>query len=260
MPATLQIKFSHSFPGTIWNTLALPKSDILIIEVRDDKNFQVQFAALDLHRNTFLWKGLQLKETWWIGLTAANEDTLLFHTYIDKGNPDHKNLIAFDIINQRIRWEIGEFSFFDWNDTEIWGYRTKDELIQATIQIESGELSEKNWPDKEVNEVRSATRPACYVEGTSHFQTVEKFIQQKTRFKPVKGMEYLEWNELIIVSLYVEESGLANYLFVFDQEGKVMLEVKLGEKLTGLGTDTFFMHAGCLFLVKNKSELVAYSV
>ena len=63
-----------------------------------------------------------------------------------------------------------------------------------------------------------------------------------------------------MVSFYIEEGvNLANYLLVFSLEGEVLLEVKLGEKLTGLGTDTFFMLSGCLFLVKNKSELAAYT-
>ena len=52
---------------------------------------------------------------------------------------------------------------------------------------------------------------------------------------------------------------MANYLLVLDKDGEVLLEVKLGEKLPGLGTDTFFMLSGCLFLIKNKKELVAYT-
>ena len=260
MSGRLRLKFSHLFPGTIWTTQSVPKSDILIIEVRDDKNFQVQFSALDFGNNKFLWEGLILKEKWWIGLTAANENTMLFHTYVNKGNPDHKNLLALNIFDKNIRWEIEEFSFFDWDETEIWGYRTKDELIQATVDIKSGIVTQRDWTAKLLPDKVAVSRPIQYFEGMSYFETVKKFVQQKTVFQPTKGVEYLEWNEWVLISFYVEDAGsLANYLLVTSKEGEVVLEVKLGEKLTGLGTDTFFMLSGCLFLVKNKSELEVYT-
>jgi hypothetical protein len=254
------LKFSHHFPGVIWATLSVPKSDILIVEVRDDKNFTVQFSALDFDTHKFLWEGITLKEKWWIGLTAANKNTILFHTYVNQGNPDHKNLIAFNIFDKNVRWEIEEFSFFDWDETEIWGYKTKDDLIQSTVNIESGIITERDWTTGGIGEKNDSVRPIQYFEGMPHFETVKKFIQQKTTHQPTKGAEYLEWKDWVMVSYYAEDAGsLANYLLVSSREGEVLLEVKLGEKLTGLGTDTFFMLSGCLFLVKNKSELVAYT-
>jgi len=260
LSAIPQIKFSHHFSGAIWATLAVPDKDILIIEVRDEVKFQVQFSALDFLNNQFLWKGITLKESWWIGLTAANDTTVLFHTYANKGNPDHKNLIALDIFTGNVRWEIVEFSFFDWDDSEIAGHLTKDELNQATVNIKTGELTEKGWTIKTANEKAGPIRPVGYFEGTPYFESVKEFVQKRTDYHPTKGIEYLEWKDWIMVSMYIEESGsLANYLLVFGTDGEVLLEVKLGEKLPGLGTDTFFMLSGCLFLVKNKTELVAYT-
>ncbi|HEU5292295.1 MAG TPA: DUF4905 domain-containing protein, partial [Cyclobacteriaceae bacterium] len=214
----------------------------------------------DFHDNKFLWKGLMLKESWWIGLTAANENTVLLHTYVNKGNADHKNLVALDIFSGKIRWEAEEFLFFDWNDSEILGHLTKTELIQATINIQSGEVTEKTWREDAVEKGRSILQPVQYLEGTPYFETVKKFMEKRTNYHPVKGVEYLEWKDWIMVSLYAEENeNLANYLIVFDKHGEVLLEVKLGENLSGLGTDTFFILSGCLFLIKNKTELVAYT-
>ena len=256
--------------------MTVPKNDILIIETRNDQKFQAQFSALDLKCGKFIWENLMLKETWWIGMTAASERTLLFHTYVNKGNPDHKNLIAFNIFDQKIRWEIEEFSFFDWSDSEILGYSTKDELIQATISIENGTLTEKAWEIKPKGELEGTKRPVLYADGVSHFETIKRFLLQKVQLHILKAVEYLEYGEWIIVSVYIEEEAsllrrspesfepgrqsLANYLFVFDNKGEMLLREKLGENLQGLGVDTFFMLSGCLFLVKNKSELVVYSV
>ena len=60
----------------------------------------------------FFGKGIALKESWWTGLTAANDSTVLLHTYVNKGNPDHKNLVALDIFSGSVRWEIEGVLFF----------------------------------------------------------------------------------------------------------------------------------------------------
>lgn len=200
-----------------------------------------------------------MKESWWVGLTAANEKTLLLHSYINKGNPDHKNLVAYDIFGQKIRWEIDEFSFFDWNDSVIWGYRTLNDLIPATVTIETGTLLEEEWQPIPAQERTDVYKPVRYTEGTSHYETVKRFVEQKASMEISRGVEYLEWENRILLSVYLEQGGkLANYLLVFDREGEKLMEEKLGENLPGLGTDTFFILTGCLFLVKNKSELAAY--
>jgi hypothetical protein len=240
--------------------VAAPESDLLFIEVRDGINFQVEFSALNVIANEFLWKDWRMKESWWIGLVDANKHTLLLQSFINKGNPDHKNLIACDILEQRVRWEVNEFSFFDWDEKVIRGYRTKEDVIPAQINIEKGILVDgwENMADKPLNR---PVKPVQYLEGTSHFETVKKFVRQHIMKEISMGVEYLEWNNLIVMSVYVQENeGLANYLLVFTLEGEIELSEKLGEKLQGLGVDTFFILSGCLFFVKNRSELVAYNV
>ena len=258
MPAPV-FKFSQTFSSAIWNTLAVAQSNILVIETRDDQNFQTKFAALDFSSGEFIWKDLMLDERWWIGLTAADEKTILFHTYVNKNNPDHKNLIAYDIFEKKIRWEVKEFSFFDWNESVIWGYKTEVDLRPVTVSAETGIVTEGDWSLSKVEDESELIKPVRYLEGTTHFETIQKFIAQTTPYAITGGVEYLEWQEWVVVSLYTNENGkLANYLIVFDTNGQLLMKEKLGENLAGLGTDTFFMLSGCLFLVKNRSELVVY--
>lgn len=252
--------FSHAFPGTIWNTLAVETENRLVLEVRDDVNFKVTFSLLDYGRNEFVWKDISLPESWWVSLLAANKSTVLLNRFMNQGgNPDHKSLIALDAASAAMRWEIGEVSFYDWNESEIRGYRIGDDWIPVKVNLFSGELAEAAWqqPASKAN-VTEKPKPVFYAEGTVHFESVKKFVSQ-TDYKIVKGVEYLEFNGWIMMSIYVEESAkLANYLLVFRETGMLALTVKLGEKLTGLGADTFFILSGCLFLVQNKTDLVAY--
>lgn len=250
--------FSHSFSGMVWNTLAVEAENLLFIEVRDNVNFKVTFSLLDYARNEFCWKDVSLPESWWMSMTAAHQDVLLLTRYLNKGNPDRKSLIAFDVTTKTVRWEVEEFSFSDLNETHVLGYHTKDEFVEATVELATGRIFEQTWQPLERQNPPERERPVFYAEGTPHFETVKKFVAT-TDFTIIKGVEYLEWADWIVVSMYVDEAGnLANYLLVFNGTGELVLNVKLGEKLAGLGTDTFFILSGCLFLVKNKTELVAY--
>lgn len=261
MTSTPQFNFSQHFSGMIWSFLAVPEKDILVMEVRDDEKFQVTFSALNYSTNQFLWKDLSLKESWWVGLKAANKHLVLFDRFLTKGNPDHKSLIALDLTSKTIQWEIEEFSFFDWDDTTIFGYQTKEDVLPATIDVKTGVVTTTDWKAPLEKESVIAN-PTQYLEGSEHFDTVKRFIAHKTHFVAVKGVEYVEIADWIVVSVYHHENdgSLANYLLVFTKEGELQLQEKLGEKLQGLGTDTFFMLSGCLFFVKNRSELVAYTL
>ncbi|HEY3430524.1 MAG TPA: DUF4905 domain-containing protein [Cyclobacteriaceae bacterium] len=255
-----RFKFSKQFSGSIWNTLAIPKTSLLLVETRDDKNFVTKFSALDYQTEKFVWEDVTFKESWWIGFTAASPHTVLFHTYVNRANPDHKNLIAYDIFDQKIRWEVEEFSFMDWNESVIWGYHTEKDIIPATISLETGRMTEQQWVGEPIQTGLDMHKPVRYLEGTPHFGTVKKFIYQKAPYSIVMGVEYLEWKNWIVVSVYHQQGDkLANYLLVFDQDGELLMEEKLGENLTGLGTDTFFILSGCLILVKNRTELVVYT-
>jgi hypothetical protein len=70
----------------------------------------------------------------------------------------------------------------------------------------------------------------------------------------------MEAGDLIIVSVFVKEADLANFLYVFNTGGELLLMEKLGENLKGVGFDTFFVLFGHLIFVRNKHELIVYKI
>lgn len=250
--------FSHSFSGIVWSTLAVEAENLLFVETRDDVNFQVRFSLFNYAQNAFVWKDVSFPESWWLSMLTARKDVLLLTRYVNKVNPDRKSLVAVDVATHTIRWQVDQFSFFDWNENEVLGYSTKEEFTQATIALAQGEIKTEVWQIDENVREPDRQRAEFYAEGTPHFETVKKFVSQAD-FNITLGVEYLEYGSWIITSIYIGQPGnLANYLLVFSNSGELALNVKLGEKLAGLGADTFFILSGCLFLVKNKTELVAY--
>jgi hypothetical protein len=103
-------------------------------------------------------------------------------------------------------------------------------------------------------------RPLHYREGESGFETVKKYLMRIGEKELITGVDYLEHAGFVVLSVYVEEDGLANFLIVLDQEGTVVLREKAGGNLKGIGIDTFFILEGSLFFVKNKRELLRYKL
>jgi hypothetical protein len=237
-----------------------PENGLLFIETRDSENFQVSFSAFDSKSTQFLWREWSLDEKWLIGLLAANNDVLLLQRFANTGNPDKKSLIAINSRSKTVLWEVDDFSFYNWDKQTIWGIRTSGEFPQAKIDVLSGMLSEAVWAQREVQSTTEIESPVQYVAGTTHFETVKKFISHHVHQPIEMGVEYLEYNSFILSSVYFSETqGLANYLLVFNENGELVLKERLAEKVTGLGMGTFFILSGCLFFVKNRCELVAYT-
>jgi hypothetical protein len=101
-------------------------------------------------------------------------------------------------------------------------------------------------------------KPLQYYPETAHFETVKSYMEAKLKISAQSVIEYLESNALIFISYYVVEPDLANYLIVMHHDGKVILHERIGERLKGIGVDTFFILSGYLIFVKNKRELISY--
>jgi hypothetical protein len=103
-------------------------------------------------------------------------------------------------------------------------------------------------------------KPLQYYPETKHFETVKSFLSLKYGISAISLIEYLEYETLILISCYVAETDLVNYLYVISETGDLLLKEKIGEQLKGLGIDTFFILSGYLIFVKNRNVLVSYKM
>lgn len=252
----LHLKFLHRFPGTIWNTVLLPEKNLLFLEVRNQREKRVSFFALQYVNNVFLLKNFQLEEAWWVSLSAAVADKMIFTLYIETQNPDKKGILVYDIQPPKLVWWNNDFSLTSTAAETITGYSSKWGNREITLAVKTGE--EVPNAVGEDTDLSVIFRPVQYSEGTPHFATVKTFLEQKLNLSAVGTFEYLEFDSRIFVSYYVRETGLANYLLIMDEAGEVLLHEKLDEQLKGIGMETFFVLAGCVFFVKNREDLVSY--
>jgi len=254
---TIVFNFSHVFDGVVWNTLSSPENDVILLEIRNSEKKKVEFAALDIQNQKFLWRDKMLEEPWWINLSAVAENIVFFTLYTDTSNPDKKGLLAYDLFTLQLLWWNNDFSLISVFKSCILGVSAKFGHRQVSLDLAGKEITSSEHGEKIDNKV---IRPSQYLADHQYFTTVKTFLDQKFNLSPITALEYLEYQSLIFISCYFQEDELANYLFIISEDGTLLLKEKLDDHLKGIGLDTFFILSGCVFFVKNKVELVSYKI
>ncbi len=260
MPQTPELYFSGAVSGIIWKTVVDPLHGRLFIESRDTSLKQVFFSALSLARRQWLWKEISFDEPWWISLEAVCKNQLLLTVYADTNNPDKKSLIVFDCEQQKISWWKNDFSVDLVAGDFIHGRDTKYGHKELILEVKAGTEIARDSVVLQAPQNFDIIRPFQYREGSEHFETIRSFLSSKAGILSVSVIEYCELDAFIVVSAFVKEEELANYLFVFTKTGEMVLKETLGEQLKGIASDTFFIFSDFLIFVKNKRELVSYKI
>lgn len=195
-----------------------------------------------------------------MSLGAIGGDTLLFTLYTDTNNPDKKSIVAYDVLKKEIAWWHNGFSLTAVNDRYVLGQDSKFPGKDVVLDLFNGQLAEHIEFDLEDSQNFPVIRPFQYEAGSAHFDTVKQFFETRLGITPVATVEYLEFESLIIASVFLDNEGLANYLYGLDVNGEVLIKETLGENLKGIALDTFFIFSGHLIFVKNKNELISYKI
>ncbi|WKN32799.1 DUF4905 domain-containing protein [Porifericola rhodea] len=258
-----------SFSAKIWNMLTDHDAHYLYLEIRDEEEHQVSFAAYALSQQKLLWRNLSFEENWWIGMQAADKDVLVFHTYEDSDNPEKKAHFAIDIRSQQPVWSSALLQVLDVHDQVIYGYELNADDKKAYKYLSLKDHAENTIDEKEISialqnisvENKYIRHPFHYTEEEAYFATVRTFVQTYMNLQVYKGCEYLEHADLIFISYYIQESSaLANYLLVIDQNGTLQLHEKLDDQLSQIGIGTFMIIRDQLIFIKRKRELVSYAI
>ena len=110
------------------------------------------------------------------------------------------------------------------------------------------------------NQKKSIHLPSFYNEETQkkYFEDVKEFLSDNLGISPLFAVEYLEYNELIIISYYIHASKkLENHISIFNSEdGNMIYTNCIGTNLNGIAFDTFFVVDSQLIFIKNLRELI----
>jgi len=240
---------SEQFNGDIWRMEIDELTDTIFIEVRDNNDKKVHFAAVNLLDGTVLFNALETPERWLTGIEAAYDGVLLLHFYQTETGPTHKGLMAINAANGKMLWSnyAVTFDYLSVSGPVVYDSRIHPRKLFLT-DIKTGATLRIYQPSVYAalkNNVRVPTAMA------------ENELPLKLAPTHPFGNElyYFEHNNFRIVSLHALKAGALNqWLYIFDGEEKIYEDL-LNASIQKLQPESFIIHQNRLIYIKNKSEL-----
>lgn len=253
----LQKNFSHSFDGKIWNIESEINGEYLVIEVRNEATLTTLFFLFSASDCRLVDRPITLEETWWVGITYAVGKVIIFHTFSDTENPQHKSFVAWDIERRTVIWKKTDVSFSEYGDTHLKANRNGELLF---INIKTGEEGEMEGFVK-LTENKELQFPFHYVPNGNHHKTVSRFLDMIGMDSDKQyGIDYLEVTGLVIISYYRNIDQLENRLIVVDARKRVIFNESLGVHLKGIADRPFFVYHDNLIFVKDNTDFFSFQL
>ncbi|BDC98374.1 DUF4905 domain-containing protein [Persicobacter psychrovividus] len=248
-------------PARLWKLQADVHSGTIGLEFREQDSLQANFALITPEGE--MHGPFEMPEKWWVTLDAVIGAKLLVRSYEDHANPQTKKLWLLDTHAQEILWEVDKFLPNRVDQPWIYGHFIEgDEGKFAKINMDTAAasyLSQEKVADHE-NGDKSA-EISHYVEGTTHFEQVHRFLSKKVGDFAVKAIDYFQSDGRIIISYYIYEGeNLINKLHIFDREGTVLHHDILGTSLPTVALQSFFVLFGQLIFVNRHNQLSIYEL
>lgn len=245
----MQPFISEKFGGAIWRMEIDELSDILFLEIRDQTDKQVSFAAVELNSGKTLFKDLTTPERWLTGIESAYDGILLLHFYQSENGPIHKGLTAIDAGAQQALWSDHNLTF-DYLSVEgplAWDTRIFPRKL-FLVNIRTGATSRVYEPSI-LPEIRKDIMVPRQ-EPPDFFSTSIKI------FHPFgDSVDYLDYNNYRIVSLHALKSGcLTQSLYIFAGVEEIYADI-LNADIQKIQPESFILHKNRLIYIKNKFEL-----
>ena len=223
-------------------------SEILFLEVRNNADREVSFAALSMLNGQILFRDLTIPEKWLTGIEAAFAGVLLLHFYQSETTPTHKGLLAVYSATQKVIWSNFNYTF--------------DHLSSDGPVVYDSRLQPKKLfvADIRTGEKKSDYNPAVQNAPSAVILPLILPLDSITAALPDlnpygNSVHYLEYNNLRIVSLHAKKAGLLTQSLYILHNGSVVYEDLLNDGIQKLQPEAFMMHKNRLVYARNKSEL-----
>jgi len=245
----LQPFISEQFNGTIWRMEVDELSETLFIEVRNNEDKQVSFAAISLVDGEVFFKDITTPERWLTGIEAAYNGVLFLHNYQSEAGPTHRGIIAIDGRSGDTLWCNYTFAF---------DYLSENGPVIYDTRIQPRKLF---LADIKTGATTRLYEPSVYKVLQNNIVIPEMLMADALPpgFLPVHPFEnrihYLEYNNFRIVSLHALKGGqLIQSLFIADGDNLVYDDL-LNAGIQKMQPESFIKHKNRLIYIKNKSEL-----
>jgi hypothetical protein len=266
----LDKKFTHSRQRVIWRLL-LNENGQLLIEERDIENKKVFFQCYELSSGKQLMKDITFDEPFWIGIEEFKSDIIYFHWYVKPDMPWHSGMFAYSVSRNEILWENKEINFGFMHNEKVAAYRQTFEGADYFLLDEmNGEIIEVVGNDHQlINEWKSEAQtlkdysqyifPSNYTPGDEQIDAlISPYIVE---YK--ESVEIAEKSNVLFITSHRQnkQSMTDQHIFGIDiYTKKIILQDIINKDQTALRFDSFFIFSDFLIIIKNKVQVIIYSI
>ena len=68
-----------------------------------------------------------MEEKYWIGIEKIYQDKIIFHHFAKPDMPEHKKIIVYDILENKILWQNNDYTFLTILEDKVYAFRKKFE-------------------------------------------------------------------------------------------------------------------------------------
>lgn len=260
----LQKYIHYTSEGVIWRICPDDTGRYLIAEIRLPDQKESFFTGIELDSGKSSFERLQLGEKWFNGIEAAAHGSLFLHGYLSGTLPEHRGVFAYDLKTGRNLWNNYNLVFYQLHPEGIiaGNYKTQPRryyLYNARTGAQGAAAD---------------LRTASFYEPPVLPLFPEKRSLASAPFAPFSGIkfpgqlmdeaEYLPVQDHDVFSVYEKgKEGFLNHILVFDRNpgdsGPVHTDI-LADGIRSPVWGTFFVLNGQLIYIRNKKELLGYSV
>jgi len=271
----IQPAWSYSVKGAIWQVRPA-NGGVLVGEERRIEEKKAIFFCLDRENGQELWQKSSPGDSWWIGIEAVHKDTILFHGFATPNLPQHRGIIAVDVLTGKKLWEDPQLEFTGAGNDSVIGWREmlagqtfveldgRSGMLRRNLDAADIRRLKQQWlPPTEANEVKfPLPLEQLAADDPGLVAAVKEHYDAGTLAGPVEAVE----QKGLIIFDYHDQSGQGT-----SEDPLFSNVVKVVERATGalVYSDTvstgahavvpelFFLQHDMLYYIKERRTLMA---
>ncbi len=273
---TLEPSWTYTPNANIWRLLPTDSGEF-IGEARNQDEKRVSFFALKGDSGAVLWQDLTLDEPWWAGIEDSSDGVVLLHKFASPDMPQHKGIIALDLLNGTYLWENQDLTFWFARAASVFALKPFfEKRLIIELDLRSGQIKREYDQEADLSFVRNGIQhdsinnrglvfPEILDLESIDSPTV-RLLRDKLPMKELIGnVEYLITTSFLAANYHVRSSNSAeqpplldNCFKILDiRNGKTVYEEVIARGSRGAVPDCFFLRNGTAYFIKDQKLLTA---
>jgi len=247
---------------------------MLILEERDLEAKELRFTSIDGSDGTIVWSTDRFRSRWWLSIETLHGNILFLHEYATPDMPDHKKVIALNLLDGTTLWSNEEMKFLFAHAQSV--YVSRDTYEGRTfheLDIAKGEIL-REVDDATIGALRPAGESSSGIEfplaltgegGRDELAAESADVLSVIGSRPVAGgVEYIDaggrwligWHERITPD--DPSSPLRHRFTIVDKAGhSVLYQDDIDARVSVPVPDLFIRRNEMAYYIRDKSSLCA---